>query len=141
MFEDYIIKEDPYVIDSVDAASFSFPRGEKNREVLKFLVEQFLNTQRMYKNLKFGCEVKISNDKWLDSELRKPTVLTGNIIDLIKDYVPPNTNVWLDKHMLYIISTKLSLCRNRNRSISERKYYSDRRQIKSYCTSRRKVYE
>ena len=126
--EDYIIKEDPNVIDSVDAASFSFPRGQKNREVLKFLVEQFLNNQRMYKNLSFGCEVKISNDKWLDSKLRKPTVLTGNIIDLIKDYVPPNTNVWIDRNKLYVISTKLSLCKNKNKSSSERQYLSDRYQ-------------
>lgn len=114
--EDYVIKEDPNVVDSVDAASFSFPRGQKNREVLKFLIEQFLNTQRMYKNLSFGCEVKISNDKWLDSKLRKPTVLTGNIIDLIKDYVPPNTNVWIDKNTLYVISTKLSLCKEKRQT-------------------------
>ena len=102
-----LIKEDPFTTE----IRFEFEAGVKRADILTELVQEFSNMQSR-NDIEHGVNIEISDDTWLQKKFNKPVTLIGNIFDLIKQYAPPNTNVWYNKGTLYILSTDIPLYKN-----------------------------
>ena len=110
--EEYV---DPFYTDM----RYDFVAGKSNRQILKNLVNEFCRFQRL-NGMKCGYTIKISDMKWIKKRYYKPVTLTGNLFDMIKKYVPINTNVWMQDDMLYVISNDVALTRETNKTVKER---------------------
>jgi len=90
---------------------FQFAAGATRAEILASLAKEFSDLQE--KNGMSGIvDMQLTNDEWLEKKFNKPVTLIGNIFDLIKQYAPPNTNVWYNRDKLYIISTDIPIYKN-----------------------------
>jgi len=93
---------------------FEFEAGKSNPEILGTLLSEFTDLQEAH-GIEPDIECIIDDPVWENKVYNKPITLVGNIIDLIKEYVPDNVNVWMDNNKLYIVSTHLSLCKEKKR--------------------------
>ena len=112
--EEYV---DPFYTDM----KYDFVAGKSNRQILKNLVNEFCRFQRL-NGMKCGYTIKISDMKWVKKRYYKPVTLTGNLFDMIKKYVPINTNVWMQDDMLYVISNDVALTRETNKTENRNKH-------------------
>lgn len=91
----------------LEYTEFEFPVGTPKNSVIFDLIHQFEELQKMN-----GIEpqVEVAFEGFDENEVyNKPISLVGNLFDLLKEYVPPNTNIWMDGDKLYIVSTHLAL--------------------------------
>lgn len=107
---------------------WTFEKGVKRVDILWRLITQFDDYQKE-RGIDEGFEVYISDREWLEKRFNKPVTICGNIFDLIKQYVPPNTNVWMHENKLYIMSTDIALKRSEHAANVFRYWKAKERQI------------
>lgn len=100
-------RTDPFLTEE----KFQFAAGATRAEVIAGLAKTFSDTQEE-NGLSGRVEMLITNDEWLEKKFNKPVTLIGNVVDLIKQYVPPNTNVWYFNDTLYVVSTDVPISKN-----------------------------
>lgn len=98
-----------------DIGKFEFESGASAVDILGTLIAEFTNLQEAH-GIEADVECLIDDKEWEKKVYNKPVTLVGNIIDLIKENVPNNVNVWMNDTKLYIVSTHLSLCKEKKQT-------------------------